>query len=129
MCPIFYSAPTIKDTIALALSDTEIEISWTIDSSKSGYLRPFSLRCVGENVTENGSQQVDSRLTSIRVTKLNPNTLYHCTLTVSAYPARGQNLDECTTSANVEPIWTNLHCTSGVFMPNFPLFFIVLIIS
>ena len=107
MCCTLHSAPTVRHLVARALSYTEIEVAWAIDSIRSGYLRPLSLLCVDEYGSMNGPLEVDSRSTSIRVENLNPNTVYNCTLTASAYPARGQNLDECTTSANVEPIRTN----------------------
>ena len=110
MCSIFRSAPIVRNLEARAVSDTEIEASWVIDTSRSGHLQLFQLECADEQGFPTEEKRLFEEESSTLIRNLSPNTTYYCTLTAMVDPAEGQHPDDCTTSVKSKPIRTHLDC-------------------
>lgn len=110
MRPTSNLAPIIKDMAARALSYSEIEVSWSIDTSKSGKLNLYLVRCLDKHGIGVQSVDLDNKSTSFIAEPLLPNTTYYCELIAGAEPARGQKPDDCKASAKSNPVLTPFHC-------------------
>ena len=118
MCSTLLSAPTFLHYEVKPVSDTYLQFSWSVDSSKSGNLDYYLLNCVDQHGIRVEPRALFGEPNSYPMFSLQPNTTYNCSLTARARPAPGQNPTDCYTTVTFPPVKTYLSCKYPLVFPS-----------